>query len=71
LNLILPFTHFSDSVYTIFACFGTPAPPLIGVAPVNIRRTYELLEFFWKISRTSRTMMNNVPKTIFPVHVLV
>jgi hypothetical protein len=46
LNLILPFTHFSDSVYTIFACFGTPAPPLIGVAPVNIRRTYELLEFF-------------------------
>jgi hypothetical protein len=55
----------------VFVYFGAPAPPLVGVAPENACGIYDFLEFLWKVSRTLRTMMNNVPGTMVLISVLI
>jgi hypothetical protein len=40
-NLILLFVCDSAYVRMFFVGFNAPAPPLIGVAPVNVQGTYE------------------------------
>jgi hypothetical protein len=62
---------FSGTAYVISTCFRVLAPSLIDVTPVNVHRIYELSDFFWKTSRTSRIVMNNASGTIVPVYVLV
>jgi hypothetical protein len=49
----------------VFVCFGELAPPLIGVALMNVHRD------FWEFFKNIKRMMNNVTGTIVPVFVLV
>jgi hypothetical protein len=62
---------FSDSIYIVFACNSDQPPPSMGVAPVQIVRIHEVLEFSGKFPRTSRRCLNNVAGTIVPIFVLV